>query len=1383
MKFTHLHVHSHYSMLDGMSKIGDLVSRCKELGMNSIALTDHGNMYGIKDLSDTCKKINGAAKKELGDVKKKLSEETDETKKAELQKKVDELQVKVDEAKANPFKPIFGIEAYCARRHRKLMDKDAKYVDPESGNLRSIDRSGWHLILLAKNKKGYQNLCKMSSLAFMEGDYGRPRIDKELLEEYHEGIICCSACIGGEIPQKIFAGKIDEAEEAALWFKHLFGDDYYIEIQRHKTDKPNAERSTYERQQMVNPVLIDIAHRNNIKVVCTNDVHFVLEEHGEAHDRLICLSTGKKYADENRMHYTKQEWLKSPEEMAAIFADIPEALENTQEIVDKVEMYDIDSGPIMPKYEIPESFGTEEEYRKKYTEKDLFDEFTQDEDGNVVMSQEDAEAKIKKIGGYEKLYRIKLEADYLAKLAWEGAHVRYGETLTEEQIKQIKFELHIMKTMGFPGYFLIVQDYIRAAREELGVSVGPGRGSAAGSVVAYCLKITDLDPLKYDLLFERFLNPDRISLPDIDVDFEDSGRGKVLDWVTQKYGAEKVAHIITYGTMATKNAMADVARIHDLPLPLVDALKKFVPDKFDDFINPETGKTFASTGTKAPKVKLKNCFKLVPELKAAYNKEYNDVLSNIPGYNENIDLVAQVLKYASQLEDTNRQTGIHACGVIIGADDLTKFAPIGTGVKDGKKVNVTQYDGHVIESVGLIKMDFLGLITLTLIKETIKNLKLSHPEYNDFDIDKIPLDDELTFKLFGEGRTVGVFQFESVGMQKYLRDLKPTVISDLIAMNALYRPGPIAYIPNFIDRKHGREKIEYDLPIMEKYLGDTYGVTVYQEQVMLLSRLLAGFTRGQSDALRKAMGKKIFAMLAELKPKFIEGAMKNPHICDGMDKPLSPSELEQRLEKIWSDWEAFASYAFNKSHAACYAWVAYQTGYLKAHFPAEYMAANLTISKDTITEVTKFMEECKSMNITVKGPNVNESELNFAVNKDGVILFGMGGIKGVGEAAVNAIISEREKNGPYKSIFDFVERVNLTACNKKTIENLALAGAFDEFHEVKREHFKAVNSKGELFLDTLTRYGSRYQEDKTSSANTLFSFDSDISIEIPHPEIPKVEEWSDFERLGLEKELVGIFLTSHPLDIYEMQVKYGANITMAELSSTDLITLSKKHKEIRFGGLVSNVRGADGMLKTKRGDSWAKFTLEDYNGSHEFALFGRDYEKFINSLHNNQFVWINAAIQLRGSDWKYPKKVDETVLENWEVKIKSIDLLSEVKDTIISDLTINIPLSKLTSEIVESLESLSHTQEGGKVKLHIQIIDDTDGSMSVVKTCSRTKFITINRELMNYLKQLEQESTVFKSPSEEVEEGSENNTENQDSGVATSLEKSNSGCMISFCVN
>ena len=1276
-KFTHLHVHSHYSILDGMSKVPDLIAKCQKNGMHAMALTDHGNMFGIKDLFDTSKKVNGKCKKAVSECKEAIGKETDPQKKAELEAQLPELEKKA--AEYIPFKPIIGIEAYCAHENRHLKD-----------------HRGWHLILLAKNKTGYKSLCKLSSIAFTEGYYYNARIDKEILEKYHEGLICCSACLGGEVPKKILAGDLAEAEKTVLWFKNLFGDDYYLEMQRHKTDKPNASTETFELQEKVNKVLIEFSKKHNIKLIATNDVHFVEEDHGEAHDRLICLSTGKDFDDPNRMHYTKQEWLKTPDEMEAVFSDIPEALSNTVEIADKVETYDIDSGPIMPKFDIPESFGTEEEYRKKLTEKDLFDEFTQDENGNIVLSQEDAEKKIKKLGGYEKLYRIKLEADYLSKLTYDGAKFRYGDTLTPEQSERIKFELHVMKTMGFPGYFLIVSDYIRAAREELDVWVGPGRGSAAGSVVAYCLKITNIDPLKYDLLFERFLNPDRISLPDIDVDFDDDGRGKVLDWVTEKYGKEKVAHIITYGTMATKSSVADVGRVQKVPLPIVNAIKKLIPEKsFEEY---QVKAVDGEVPKKMPKVNLGTCYKYIPELQQltkGIQPETENFKIPLEGQNDNI---ASMLKYAKDLEDTNRQIGIHACGVIIGAQDLTDIAPVCT-IKDkdtDSDVVVTQYDGHVVESVGLIKMDFLGLKTLSLQKETLKNIK-KHRGI-DIDLEAIPIDDKLTYQLYSEGRTIGTFQFESPGMQKYLKELKPTQITDLIAMNALYRPGPMDYIPTFINRKLGKEPISYDIPVMEKYLKDTYGVTVYQEQVMLLSRLLAGFTRGQADSLRKAMGKKIAAMLADLKPKFIEGGKKNGHD-------------EKILLKIWGDWEKFASYAFNKSHAACYAWVAYQTGYLKAHYPAEYMAANLTRNKDSIDDVKKFMEECKAMKIDVKGPDINESDLNFSVTKDGGIRFGLGGIKGVGEAAVEGIVAEREKNGPFKDIYDFVERVNLSQVNRRTIESFAIAGAFDSFKDLKRSQFlEPIEGDTMTFSEALGKYGQKMKAGGDTGGNSLFGGTIEVNVKKPQPK--NCDEWSDLVRLNKEKELVGIYLSAHPLDPYRIEIENYCNATMAQMADlTSLQTL----KEVRVAGIVTGAA----ERTTKTGNPWGQLTVEDFDGSFAFPMFSKDYLKY------KSFFTVNYAVLIRGNiQPRYNNPAE------FEFKIQSIELLEDAKKKMLNSITLNIPISDLNTEMMGSIKEIA--QRKGDYSLKFQFFDPK--TKVAIRMGSRSYKIKIDNDLISRLK-------------------------------------------------
>ena len=1086
----------------------------------------------------------------------------------------------------------------------------------------------------------------------------RPRTDRNELEKYHEGLIVCSACLGGEVPKKITQGLLDEAEEAIQWYKNLFGEDYYLELQRHKATVPRANHEAYPLQVNVNSHLIEYSKKYNVKLICSNDVHFVEEAHAEAHDRLICLSTG--------MLYTKQEWMKTREEMNELFADVPEALSNTLEILDKVEYYSIDHAPIMPTFAIPEEFGTEEGYRQKYTEKDLFDEFTQDENGNVVLSEDAALDKIKRLGGYDKLYRIKLEADYLKKLTFDGAKKFYGDPLTPEIKERLVFELHIMKTMGFPGYFLIVQDFIAAGRN-MGVSIGPGRGSAAGSAVAYCLQITKIDPIRYDLLFERFLNPDRISLPDIDIDFDDDGRGEVLRWVTEKYGHEKVAHIITYGTMATKLAIKDVARVQKLPLSESDRLAKLVPDKI-----PEK------------KLNLRNAIDYVPELQAAE-------ASPDP-------LVRDTLKYALMLEGNVRGTGVHACGTIICRDDITDWVPVSTAddKETGEKMLVTQYEGSVIEDTGLIKMDFLGLKTLSIIKEAVENIRLS--KNIELDIDTISIEDPATYKLYSDGRTIGTFQFESAGMQKYLRELQPSTFEDLIAMNALYRPGPMDYIPDFIDRKHGRKPIEYDIPVMEKYLKDTYGITVYQEQVMLLSRLLADFTRGESDALRKAMGKKLRDKLDHMKPKFIEGGRKNGH-----DPKV--------LEKIWTDWEKFASYAFNKSHATCYSWVAYQTAYLKANYPSEYMAAVMSRSLSNITDITKLMDECKAMGIQVLGPDVNESNLKFTVNKHGDIRFGLGAVKGVGESAVQSIVEERRANGPFKGIFDFVQRVNLNACNKKNMECLALSGGFDSFPELKREQFFAVNSKGEVFLETLMRYGNRYQADKAAAVNSLFGGEN--VIDIATPEILPAERWGDLERLNRERDLVGIYLSAHPLDEYTIVLDHVCNTRMAELEDKSALV----GREITMGGIVTSVRRGI----SKNGNPYGIAKIEDYSGSAELPFFGNDWVTFQGYLGEGTFLFIKARCQPK--QWR-PEELD--------IKITSMELLPDVKEKLVEKITILVPLSVLNSAMVAELSSLTKDHPGN-TELYFKVTD-RDEKMHV-DLISRPVKLSVGKELISYLKE------------------------------------------------
>lgn len=1257
--FVHLHVHSYYSILDGMSSIPGLVERAAASGMNAIALTDHGNMFGIKEFYNYVKKKNTKVYGEIAQLKKVLQHDelTDEQRAA--------LATNIVEKEQKLFKPILGCEAYVARRSRLLKDKD---------NVE--DRSGYHLVLLAKNKIGYQNLCKLVSLGWMEGFYYRPRIDHEILEKYSEGIIASSACLGGEIHKKVEKGDLDAAEKSILWYKKVFGDDFYIELQLHQTDKPNADTTVYEKQKRQNEDLIQLARKTNTKIVATNDVHFVDEEHGEGHERLICLSTGKDLDDPSRMRYTKQEYLKSPDEMWKIFGDIPEALEHTLEIANKVEYYDIDSPPMMPVFPIPEDFATEEAYRQQYNEVELREEFGDGFD---------------RLGGYEKVIRVKLESDYLRKLTLEGAKKRYGDVLNEETAERIDFELNVMKTMGFPGYFLIVQDFIRAARE-MHVAVGPGRGSAAGSVVAYCLRITDIDPLKYDLLFERFLNPDRISMPDIDIDFDDDGRGQVLRWVKEKYGKERVAHIITYGTMATKSSIKDVARVQKLPLAEAERLTKLIPDKLPDDVSG-----------KAMKVNISNCVKFVPDLQIARNS-----------YDQNM---SDTLKYAEMLEGTVRQTGVHACGVIIGADDLKNLVPLSTAVdkETNQEMLVTQYEGSVIEEIGLIKMDFLGLKTLSIIKEALSNIKKTHDI--DIDIDTIPIDDIKTYELFSKGLTVGTFQFESHGMQKYLKELQPTQFEDLIAMNALYRPGPMQYIPQFVNRKHGREKIEYHFPEMEHRLKETYGITVYQEQVMLLSRDLAGFTRGQSDELRKAMGKKLVDKMAALKVKFMEGCKKNGFGPDA------------KLEQIWADWAEFAKYAFNKSHATCYSWIAYQTAYLKANYPAEFMAANLTRNKDDIAEVGKFMDECRNLGMNVLGPDVNESDLTFTVNNEGNIRFGLGGIKGVGEGAVEAIVEERRKNGKYKGIFDFIERVNLSSCNRKALESLVLAGAFDGFSDIKREQFFVENTKGEMVLESIIRYGNKFQTDNAMNHNSLFG--GMDTVEIVKPEVPYAHEWSPLEKLNKEREYIGMYLSAHPLDDYEFEINYVCNTKTSDLK--DLLPLMGK--QLRIGGMITAIRHGT----SKAGNPYGVFTLEDYESAFEFALFGNNYIEFNKYMIKDLYLLIHATVQEKGADYKYKKASDPNNPVIPEIKIQKIEVLNDVKDKLVDTLTVTIPLEQLDEEFAVDMTDMV-LQNKGSINIYFNVVDLL--TQHKVRLFARQCRVKISKEFYKMLKKFKDDGKI-----------------------------------------
>ena len=1169
-QFTHLHVHTQYSILDGAAAIKPLLKRAKELGMTALAITDHGNMYGVKEFHD-------AAEKE-------------------------------------GIKPILGCEVYVAGGSR--FDKSGK------------DDRGDHLILLAKNLEGYHNLSKIVSYAFTEGFYYRPRVDKELLRLYHDGIICCSACLGGELPQAIMRGDMQEARRVVEEFVSIFGEDYYLELQLHQSGIPRIDEQVYENQKKVNAVLLQLAAEYGVKYICSNDVHFIMADDAPAHDRLICLNTGRDLDDPNRMRYTWQEYLKSEEEMAALFPDHPEALATTAEIAGKVEEYSLEHKPLMPNFPIPDDFDVPLDQLKETFRKKIKDEAVLAEIDRCTDSLDEV------VGRHPELsdqLTIAKQFRYLEHLTYKGAERRYG-TLSDAVRKRIEYELSTIEWMGFPGYFLIVWDFIRAARE-MGVSVGPGRGSAAGSVVAYSLTITNIDPMKYDLLFERFLNPDRISLPDVDVDFDEDGRADVLHYVVEKYGSKRVAQIVTFGTMAPKAAIKDVARVQRLPLSESNRISKLVPEK--------PGTTFAKA------------YKEVPEL--VKEKESDN------------PLIRDTMKYAEKLEGSVRQTGVHACGVIIGQDDLEKFAPM--AIAKDAELNVVQYEGKLVESVGLIKMDFLGLKTLSIIKDALENIESTTGSRPD--IDAIPLDDPLTYDLYSRGETTGLFQFESPGMKKHLRNLKPNRFEDLIAMNALYRPGPMEYIPNFIARKHGLEPVTYEIPDMEEYLKDTYGITVYQEQVMLLSQKLAGFTGGEADTLRKAMGKKKRDVLDKMKPKFIEGAKKNGHdpkIC----------------EKIWGDWEAFASYAFNKSHSTCYAYVSYQTAYLKAHYPAEFMAALLSRNLSDIKKISFFMDECKRMGLSVLGPDVNHSKIRFSVDEGGNVRFGLAAIKGVGESAVQNIIDTRKEGGPFKSVYDFVERVNLQTVNKKTLENLVLGGAFDAISDLPRSAYLARDEHDGTLLDALVRYGNRVQSEKNNVQQSLFGgITEESSVQKPEP--PQYTPWTKLETLNRERDVIGIYLSSHPLDDFSLIIKHYCTCSLGDLADLP----SMNGRDFVAAGMVTSVM----HLTTKTGKPYGRFTIEDYNGSHEFVLFSKDYENFRRFLFEGYYLLIKGKVA--------PRIYNPNELET---RITSIMMLAEAQETLMKEVTVSVPVDELTEELVGRLLAAAK-ENRGQVILRFKVYD------------------------------------------------------------------------------
>ena len=1147
--FAHLHVHTQYSILDGASSIPLLIDKVKSLGMEAVAITDHGNMFGVKEFHNTA-------------VKKGI-------------------------------KPIIGCEIYVAKR--SIADVTGKE-----------DRSGDHLILLAKNLKGYKNLIKLISLAWIKGFYYKPRIDKELLAQYSEGLIASSACLAGEIPDEILNGTTEGAEAALRSYLDIFGKDFYLEIQRHETYDPEADMKVFPLQQRAIEEIKKLSARYDVKIIATNDVHFINAEDAEAHDRLICINTAKDIDDPDRLRYSKQEYLKSEEEMRKIFSDIPEAIDNVAEIIAKVEKYKLDHDPIMPDFDLPEG----------YKDKD----------------------------------------EYLRYLTYKGAKERWGD-LTPEQRERIDFELVTIAKMGFPGYFLIVQDFLRAARE-MGVSVGPGRGSAAGSAVAYCLRITDIDPIKYGLLFERFLNVDRTSMPDIDIDFDEDGREAVLKYVVNKYGRDKVAHIITFGSMAAKMAIRDVARVQKLPLPDADRLAKLIPEK--------------------PGTTLLQAYNEVPEL----SKERES--SN--------KLISQTLKYAEVLEGSIRQTGVHACGVIISKEPLDNYIPLCTA-KDAE-LAVTQYDGSHVQAVGLLKMDFLGLKTLSIIRDAIENIRKS--KGITIDIDSIPLDDKETYELFSNGETTAIFQFESTGMKRYLKELRPNRFEDLIAMNALYRPGPMQYIPEFIKRKHSDKKVEYTLPVMEKYLNDSYGITVYQEQVMLLSQALGGFTKGEADTLRKAMGKKKRSIMDEMKVKFLEGCLKN-----GYDN--------QTVEKIWSDWESFAEYAFNKSHSTCYALVAYQTGYLKAHFPAEFMAAVLSRNISDIKKITTFMDETRRMGMEVLGPDVNESNVNFTVNKAGNIRFGLGAIKGVGENAVIQLIEEREKGGIYKDIYDLVERVNLNSLNKKNLEAMAVAGAFDCFENISRAQYFALDSKGSSFIESLIRYGNNAKTIRQTSSQTLFGESGGFDLVKPEPS--SCSDWPKLEKLNREKEVIGIYLSSHPLDDFRLEINTFTTATLADLQNLQ----NYLDREVTIAGMVTDTK--NGISKNNK--PYGSMTLQDYTDSFRFILFDKDY------IDNSKYFTTGYYLLIKGKVQKRKFREDEL-----EFSIRKIYLLSSVKDELVKSVTLKIDPANIDHEMISELKQLI-SENKGETELRFMFLDSEDKIS--LPMFSRTQRVRLNNEFVAYL--------------------------------------------------
>ncbi|PIA78579.1 DNA polymerase III subunit alpha [Gaetbulibacter sp. 4G1] len=1192
--FVHLHNHSQFSVLQSTMSVSDIVSAAAEYNMPAVALTDHANMMGAFHFVNAVNKHNSGVKTKI-----KSAEETGE--------------IVVDKE----IKPIIGCEFFVCENHLDKTRKD----------------NGYQIVLLAKNKNGYHNLAKLSSHAFVDGFYYLPRIDKKLIQQYKEDLIVLTGNLYGEVPSKVLNIGENQAEEALLWWKNEFGNDLYVELMRHNQEDENR----------VNPTLIQLAKKHNVKLVATNNTYYQKQEDANAHDILLCVKDGEKQATPigrgrgYRYGLPNQEYyFKSSDSMKKLFQDVPEAILNVKEVIDKVEAYQLARDVLLPAFDIPEEFMHDE---------DLAD------------------------GGKRG------ENAYLKHLVYEGAKKRYGEILTEEVTERLDFELSVIENTGYPGYFLIVEDFIREARN-MDVSVGPGRGSAAGSVAAYCLWITNIDPLKYDLLFERFLNPDRISMPDIDIDFDDEGRSRVMDYVIEKYGSNQVAQIITYGTMAAKSSIRDTARVLDLPLFDADRIAKLIPTM------SKLGKIFGLDEK---------------ELSKKFRAEDLEKVNQLLNISEGDDLEAETVNTARALEGSVRNTGIHACGVIITPDDITKFVPV--SVAKDSDLYVTQFDNSVVEDAGLLKMDFLGLKTLTLIKDTVKIVKAKHGIL--LDPDNFPLDDEKTYELFQKGETVGVFQYESPGMQKHLKDLKPTVFEDLIAMNALYRPGPMEYIPSFVRRKHGDEDIEYDLPAMEEYLKETYGITVYQEQVMLLSQKLADFTKGEADVLRKAMGKKQIAVLDKMKPKFVEQASANGHDA-------------KVLEKVWKDWEAFASYAFNKSHSTCYAWIAYQTAYLKAHYPAEYMAAVLSNNMNDIKSVTFFMEECKRMKLDVLGPDVNESFYKFSVNKDYAVRFGMGAIKGVGHGAVMTIVENRKKDGHYKSIFDFAKRIDLRAANKKAFENLALAGGFDGLADTHRAQYFHDDGDGITFLEKAIKYAHKHQENENSAQVSLFGEASDVQI--AEPEVPPCEEWGTMEKLSKEREVVGVYISGHPLDDFKTEMKTFCNAALAMFNGLEPYV----NRELVFGGVVTDVQ----HRVSKQGKGWALFTVEDYTDSFEFRIFGEEYLKFRHFLMKNNFVFVKTFVREGWVNKDTGKKSDP------RLQFNSFQLLHDVMENYAKKLSIQVDIKDLNEQKIMALKDLLNMHPGNQMLNFL--VYDTKEKIKLTMP-SRKQKVKVSQELLDAL--------------------------------------------------